>query len=46
LLTGFEPRFGVVDGINDVINSYRSGKIADVEDCYNVKAMKMIPSIA
>lgn len=42
LATGFRPRFGVMDGINDVINAHRCGKIADVENCYNIKAMKQL----
>jgi nucleoside-diphosphate-sugar epimerase len=42
LATGFKPRFTVDDGIDDVINAYRHGKIDDAEICYNIRTMKKL----
>lgn len=40
LATGFAPRYRVEDAIKQVIEAYRSGKIVDDENCYNIRAMK------
>ena len=40
LSTGFIPKFGVEDGIKDVINSFNAGKIEDVDQYYNMRVMK------
>lgn len=40
LNTGFRPKYKVIDGIGEVIAAYRSGRIKDEDDCYNIKAMR------
>jgi nucleoside-diphosphate-sugar epimerase len=40
LATGFSPQHNVREGIRDVIEAFRSGKLKDEEGCYNIKAMK------
>ncbi len=40
--TGFKPRFGVKDGIEDVIQAYRQGLFNESDECYNIKVMKKI----
>lgn len=42
LATGFEPEFGVTDGIKDVTEAYNSGLIKDEDNCYNIRTMKKI----
>ena len=42
LATGFAPKFGVEDGILDVIAAYRQGALKDNEGCYNIKTMKKL----
>jgi len=42
LNTGFAPKFGVIDGINDVIEGYNNGKIIISDECYNIKVMKKL----
>lgn len=40
--TGFKPKYGVVDGIQEVIEVFRSGKLKDEDNCYNVRTMKKL----
>lgn len=40
--TGFKPKHGVVDGIQEVIEAFRSGKLKDEDNCYNVRTMKKL----
>ena len=42
LATGFEPRFGVEDGIQDVIKAYREGWLRNEERYYNIKTMNQL----
>ena len=46
LATGFAPRFTVEDGICEVMAAYRDGRLHDEENCYNIKTMKKLPSLA
>jgi nucleoside-diphosphate-sugar epimerase len=46
LSTGFQPRFGVDDGIREVIDAYEAGKIMDQDNCYNIKTMGAMESSA
>ncbi|MFH1309972.1 MAG: SDR family oxidoreductase [Candidatus Omnitrophota bacterium] len=38
--TGFQPKYSVDDGINKVIEAFKSGKITDEDNCYNIRIMK------
>ena len=40
LATGFSPKFGVEDGIREVIEAYRAGQLQDREEWYNIRTMK------
>ena len=40
LATGFQPRFGVQDAIDEITTAYRNGDLPDGENCYTVKWMK------
>ena len=40
LATGFSPKFGVKDGIQEVMEAYKAGKLKDQEDWYNIRTMK------
>jgi nucleoside-diphosphate-sugar epimerase len=42
LATGFAPRHGVRDAIQEVIEAFRAGTLRVEDDCYNVKAMKRL----
>jgi nucleoside-diphosphate-sugar epimerase len=42
LRTGFEPRYSVAEGIQDIIEAYQSGKITDEDNCYNIRVMKTL----
>jgi nucleoside-diphosphate-sugar epimerase len=46
LSTGFAPQYTVEDGIQEVIAAYRDGRLRDGENCYNIKTMKKLPSLA
>lgn len=39
---GFQPRRGVQNGIEEVIEAYRSGRLRDEEQNYNIQVMKKI----
>ncbi len=43
--TGFRPKCRVVNGIQDVVEAFRSAKIRDAEDCYNIKTMKRLSDL-
>jgi len=40
LSTGFHPKYGVIDGIKDVIEAYNSGLLKDEDHYYNIKTMQ------
>ena len=42
MATGFNPKFGVEDGIIDVINLYNEGMIKDQDEFYNMKVMQKL----
>ena len=44
LSTGFNPEFGVLDGIKEIKEAYEQGLIDDYDNCYNVRTMKKILS--
>jgi nucleoside-diphosphate-sugar epimerase len=46
LATGFQPKYGVEDGIREVIEAYRGGKLQDREENYNIRTMKKLGSLA
>lgn len=46
LSTGFKPRFGVEDGIREVIDAFEAGKLKDDDTCYNIKTMCAMESSA
>ncbi len=43
--TGFRPKYRVVNGIQDVVEAFRSAKIRDEENCYNIKTMKRLSDL-
>jgi nucleoside-diphosphate-sugar epimerase len=45
LKTGFQPKYGIADGIKDVIEAFQAGKIKDDENNYNIKTMKKISEL-
>ncbi len=40
LATGFAPKYGVADGIRDVVAAYKEGRLADEDRWYNIRTMK------
>lgn len=42
LATGFKPRHGVADAINELVTAYRAGTFKDEDNCYNIRTMKKI----
>lgn len=46
LATGFSPEYGVVDGIKEVIEAYKSGKLKNKEKYYNIKTMKKLNNLS
>ena len=46
LATGFQPRFGISNGIKDVIEVYRSGELKDEDRYYNIKTMKKLKNLS
>ncbi len=42
--TGFVQKYGVEDGIKEIIEAYRAGTLKDDDNCYNIKTMKKILS--
>lgn len=45
LATNFAPKFTVDDGIRDVIEAYRSGRLHDEDRWYNIRTMKNIANL-
>ncbi len=45
LSTGFSPKYSVLDGIRDVVEAYRGGKIKDEDNCYNIKTMEKLKNL-
>jgi len=42
--TGFNPKYGVEDGIKDVIKAYKEGRLKEDDRFYNIKTMKKLYS--
>jgi len=42
LATGFTPCYTVEDGIRDIVEAYKSKKIIDRDECYNIRTMKYL----
>ena len=42
--TGFVQKYGIEDGIKEIIDAYRAGTLKDDDNCYNIKTMKKILS--
>ena len=42
LATGFKPSFTVSDGIQSVVEAFRSGALKDEDNCYNIRTMKKL----
>lgn len=40
LKTGFKPKYGIHYAIQELIQNYKSGKLRDMDSCYNIRAMK------
>lgn len=45
LKTGFTPKHGVADGIQDIIAAYRAGKLVDDDIHYNIRTMKKLKEL-
>ncbi|EFL52510.1 NAD-dependent epimerase/dehydratase [Solidesulfovibrio fructosivorans JJ]] len=45
LATGFTPKYGVADGIRDVAEAFRDGRLADEDRWYNIRTMKTLPKL-
>jgi nucleoside-diphosphate-sugar epimerase len=46
LATGFQQKYGVEDGIQEVIEAFRQGQLNDREEFYNIRTMKKLGSLA
>jgi nucleoside-diphosphate-sugar epimerase len=46
LATGFQQKYGVEDGIREVIEAFRQGQLNDREEFYNIRTMKKLGSLA
>ena len=44
LASGFQPESGVADGIQEVIEALKSGRLKDEDGCYNIRTMKKLKS--
>ncbi|MDD5079031.1 MAG: SDR family oxidoreductase [Candidatus Omnitrophica bacterium] len=42
LATGFKPKYCVDDAIKEVAEHFKSGKLKDEDNCYNIRTMKKI----
>ena len=40
--TGFSPRYGVGDAIDEIIGAFRAGALRDEDRCYNIRVMKAL----
>ncbi len=45
LSTGFQPKHGVADGIQDIIDAYRAGRLVDDDIHYNIRTMKKLKEL-
>ena len=45
LATGFRPRYGVNDAIQEIIAAFREGRLKNEDGCYNIKTMKTIGNL-
>jgi nucleoside-diphosphate-sugar epimerase len=45
LKTGFKPSHGVADGIQDIIDAYRDGRLTDGDIHYNIRTMKKLAEL-
>jgi len=45
LKTGFKPSHGVADGIQDIIDAYRGGRLTDGDIHYNIRTMKKLTAL-
>ena len=45
LATGFKPKYGVADGIKDVIEAYNSGILKDEDHYYNIRTMQKLKNL-
>ena len=45
LSTGFTQKYGVDNGIKDVIEAFNLDRLKDEDSCYNIKAMKQLKNI-
>ncbi|MDD3312107.1 SDR family oxidoreductase, partial [Pseudodesulfovibrio sp.] len=45
LATGFTPKYGVADGIQDIIDAYNDGRLVDDDIHYNIRTMKKLTEI-
>ena len=43
--TGFSPGYGLENGIKDVVEAYKSGRLKDEDGHYNLRAMKQIEDL-
>jgi nucleoside-diphosphate-sugar epimerase len=46
LTTGFAPKFGVSDAVQEVIAAFRDGRLKDDDAYYNIRTMKKISNLA
>jgi nucleoside-diphosphate-sugar epimerase len=46
LQTGFAPRHGVDDAIDELMQAFQAGKLAMEDRWFNIKSMKAIPNLA
>jgi len=45
LATGFKPNYRVADGIAQVVDAFRAGRLQDEPGSYNIKAMKQLANL-
>jgi nucleoside-diphosphate-sugar epimerase len=45
LSTGFNPKFKVIDAIQEIIEAFHQGRIKDEDGCYNIRTMKQMKCV-
>jgi len=45
LSTGFKPKYGVADGIQDIIDAHKDGRLVDGDIHYNIRTMKKLKDL-
>jgi len=45
LSTGFAPHYSVADGIREIVEAYRSGRLTDEDRWYNIRTMKAMGNL-